>query len=262
MGVLKNLWIMAKTTGHRPLSRADLFSYCEPFIKNPPAPPELRQALNEGFVRSEGKVMSLTEWYRNDHLLPALEKIAKEPTWHLQRAACLRAFLDEIHWRNWVFVSRKAKTEWGRGMILQKLNQLWPKANDEELQHYLLQFYIVTLCTYSALWAVGQTFFKFDNMKEMEVDLYIQYGRDIVSIDTDFMDTIYELHSEELDAAYHWAEWQEKNLSPITQKMLNHLAATKEQIIQDTFDVTNFKRLSDKYEAEKVALGRTLQQPA
>jgi hypothetical protein len=92
MGSLKNLWIKTKSAGgRRALSRADLFSYCEPLIKNPAAPPELLQAMQESFVRYSGDTISLVEYYRRYHLTPALEKIANEPTWHRQRAT-LRQF--------------------------------------------------------------------------------------------------------------------------------------------------------------------------
>lgn len=55
MGFLKNLWIMAESAGdRRALSRVELFSYCEPLIKKPAAPPELLQAIQESFVRYSG----------------------------------------------------------------------------------------------------------------------------------------------------------------------------------------------------------------
>jgi hypothetical protein len=70
MGTVRNLWIMAKSAGgRRALSRADIFSYSEPLIKNPPTPPELLRSMQESFLRYEGNVISLVEYYRRHHLL-------------------------------------------------------------------------------------------------------------------------------------------------------------------------------------------------
>ena len=112
MGFLKNLWIMTKSAvGRRALSRADLFSYCEPLIKSPPVPPGLLQEMQESFVRHNGVVVSLVEYYRRCNLTPALDKIANEPTWHRQRATCLREILNEVQWRNWHYVMKRTESE-------------------------------------------------------------------------------------------------------------------------------------------------------
>jgi hypothetical protein len=236
MGTLKTLWIAFKARQGRPLSRSDLFSYCEDLIRKPPVLPNLQKAFEESFVRSSGEVISLSVVYRRDRLIPALERIATQPTWHFQRTECLKAVLDDLHWHNWYFCLNNAKSPAGRGMILGKLKHVWPKASDEELTHYLNQFFVVSLACYAALGAVGETFFKFDDKKKKEIDLYVQYQREIMKLDTDFMDLIYEHCENDIDAALKWADWKDAHLNPIMQKMYNHLSAIKDQIIQDVFD--------------------------
>ncbi len=259
MGFLKNLWIITKSAGgRRALSRADLFSYCEPLIKNPAAPPELLEAMQESFVRYSGDVISLVEYYRRYHLTPALDKIANEPTWHRQRATCLREILNEVHWSNWQYVMKRAESEWGKEIILGKLRTLWPNATTEELNQYLLQFYLVTLCTNAALSTLAHTFYGLNKTKQLEIKLYEQYGRDIDLLDTSIMDLAFKHHADDLDAAYGIAAWKDEKLNPVLQEMYRHLTSTKDQIIEDTFVVTNFKRISDRLDSQKAALAQDI----
>lgn len=259
MGVVRNLWMLAKSAGgRRALSRVDIFSYCEPLIKSPPAPAELLQSMQESFIRYEGNVISLVEYYRRYHLVPALNKIAGEPTWDRQRATCLEEILKETHWTNWQHVFKLAETDWGKGIILGKLRKLWPNATDEELAHYLLQFYLVTLCTNAALTTLAHTFYGLDETKQLEIKLFEQYGRDIDLLDVSIMDLAYKNHVDDLDAAYKIAEWKDEKLNPVLQNMYRHLTSTKDQIIEGTFVVENFKRVSDRLDSQKAALAREL----
>jgi hypothetical protein len=83
-------------------------------------------------VRHEGNVISLVEYYGRHYLLPALDRIAAEPTWDRQRATCLTEILKETHWTNCQYVFKRAETDGGREIILGKLRKLWPKASNEE----------------------------------------------------------------------------------------------------------------------------------
>jgi hypothetical protein len=259
MGAIKNLWLLAKTGGgRRALSRADLFSYCEPMIQKPPAPPELLQAMQGRFVRWEGVPISLVEYYRRHNVVPALERVASEPTWERQRATCLREILNETHWANWQSVLKRAESEWGREIVLGKLRQMWPHATVEELEAYLLQFYVVTICTNAVLATVGKTFYKVDEVKELEIKLYEQYGRDIYLLDIAIMDLAFNVFADDYEAAYSIAGWKDDRLSPLLRDMFHHLTATKEQIIESTFDVAEFKRISDQLERQKALLAEEI----
>jgi hypothetical protein len=259
MGTVRNFWIMAKSAGgRRALSRADIFSYCEPLIKKPPTPPELLRSMQESFLRYEGNVISLVEYYRRHHLVPALDRIAAEPTWDRQRATCLTEILKETHWTNWQYVFKRAETDGGREIILGKLRKLWPKASNEELGHYLMQFYLVTICTNAALSTLAHTFYGMDKEKELEIRLYEQYGRDIDMLDISIMDLAYKNHADDVDAAYKIADWKDEKLNPLLHQMYRHLTSTQDQIVEGTFVVENFKRVSDKLDSQKAALAKEL----
>jgi hypothetical protein len=259
MGLLTNLWIKAKSVvGRRALSRSDLFSFCEPLLKQPAVPPVLLQRMQETFVRYSGELISLVEFYRRFHLTPALDKIANEATWHRQRATCLREILDEAHWSNWQYAMKHTESDWGKEIILGKLRALWPNATIEELKGYLLQFYLVTICTNAVLATVAQAFYGVGKTKQLEIELYTQYGREIDLLDTSIMDFAFRHHADDLDAANNIATWKDQKLNPVLEKMYRHLTSTKDQIIEDTFAIENFKRISDQLDGQKAALTQDL----
>ena len=259
MGIVKNIWIMAKGVGrHRALTRADLFDYCEPLLKQPAAPAELLDAMHDSFVRFEGRAITIIEYYRHQSLTPALERIAAEPTWDRQRARCLREMLNDVHWSNWQHVFRRAETEWGKGIILGKLRTVWPKASDAELEYYLLQNFMIAICTGAALTTVAQTFYGLTKTKELEIKLFEQYGRDIDLLDTSIMDLWFNNHADDLDTADALATWKDERLNPTLREMYQHLTATKDQIIEDVFDVSRFKTASARLDQKKAELAQEL----
>jgi hypothetical protein len=73
MGFFKNLGLSIKTSAGRPLSRADIYSYCDGFIKEPPVPPELLATMGRTLCNVNGVPMTVTEYYREQFLKPALE---------------------------------------------------------------------------------------------------------------------------------------------------------------------------------------------
>jgi hypothetical protein len=200
----------------------------------------------------------MSEWYRQYYLIPALEKIAAQPTWHLQRAEAIRTILDEIHWRSWEHCMKEAKTEMGKDIIYQKLKELWPKASNEELSFYLFQFFLVTICVAAAIGAIAKTFYKLDDVKESQIELCHQYQRDIMRIDYQIMDLIDGDVPDNVEQAYAIVEWKEQMLDPINIQMYRHLTSMKEQIARDTFDINEFVRISDDFQAQKTALAEQL----
>ncbi|WP_145670246.1 hypothetical protein [Bradyrhizobium stylosanthis] len=259
MGIGKNLWLMAKTAGgRRALSRPDLFAYCESMIRQPPAPAELVRAMQDRHVRWEGVQISLVEYYRRHYLTPALERTASEPTWERQRATCLREILNEAHWANWEYCFKQARTPLGKEIILQKLRQLWPDRTIEELQHYVLQFYLVALCTNAVLTTVGKSFYKFDEATELQIKLYGQYGRDIYMLEIGIMDLAHDVFADDEAHAYEIATFKDERVAPLVQDMFRHLTTTKEQIIERTFDIAEFKRVDESIGRQKAALAAEL----
>jgi hypothetical protein len=259
MGAVANLWIMAKGFGRRrPLTRADLFVYCETLLKNPAAPAELLDSMHNSFVRFEGTPISIVEYYRQQSLTPALDRIAAEPTWDRQRAKCLREMLNDSHWSTWKYVMGRAKTDWGQEIILGKLRTVWPNASNEELNYYLLQNWMISICTNAALTTVASTFYRLDKTKELEIKLYDQYGRDIVLLDTSVMDMWCETFADDPEAAGPFLDWKDEKLNPLLRQMFQHLNATKDQIAEDVFDVARFKRVCEELDSQRDALAKDL----
>jgi hypothetical protein len=259
MGTATNLWIMAKGLGRRrALTRADIFAYCETLLRSPAAPAELLDSMHNSFVRFEGMPISIVEYYRQQSLTPALDRIAAEPTWERQRARCLREMLNDAYWSTWQYVIGQAETDWGREIVLGKLRAVWPKASNEELKYYLLQNWMVYICTNAALATVATTFFRLDKTKELEIQLYQQYGRDIVLLDTSVMDMWCSMYAEDPEAAGPYLDWKDEKLNPLLQQMFHHLNATKDQIAEDAFDIARFKRVCAELDGRKEELAREL----
>jgi hypothetical protein len=153
---------------------------------------------------------------------------------------------------------KRTESDWGKEIILGKLRTLWPNATTKELNLYLLQFYLVTLCTNAALSTLAQAFYGLNKMKQIEIKLYEEYGREIDLLDTSIMDLAFKNHADDLNAAYGIATWKDEKLNPVLQEMYRHLTSTKDQIIEDTFVIANFNRIRDRLDGQKAALAQDL----
>ena len=98
-------------------------------------------------------------------------------------------------------------------MILQKLRQLWPDRTNEELQHYVLQFYLVAVCTNAVLATVGTSFYKFDEVTELQIKLYQQYGRDIYMMEIGIMDIAHDVFADDEGHAYEIATFKDERVT-------------------------------------------------
>ncbi|MDU1692255.1 MAG: hypothetical protein E6848_21980, partial [Bradyrhizobium sp.] len=142
--------------------------------------------------------------------------------------------------------------------VLQKLRQLWSNRTIKELQHYALQFYLVALCTNAVLTTVGKSFYKFDEATELQIKLHEQYGRDIYMLEIGIMDLAHDVFADDEAHAYEIATFKDERMAPLVQDMFRHLTATKEQIIEGTFDIAEFKRVDASIGHQKAALAAEL----
>ena len=113
-------------------------------------------------------------------------------------------------------------------------------------------------CSGAALSTLAHTFYGLDKAKELEIRLYEQYGRDIDMLDISIMDLAYKNHADDVDAAYKIADWKDEKLNPLLHQMYRHLTSTQDQIVEGTFVVENFKRVSDRLDSQKAALAKEL----
>jgi hypothetical protein len=127
--------------------------------------------LFEKTFRYEGKPITLAEYYRKHLLTPALNTIASAPTWQLQRTSCIEAILEEIHWGNWDYCIRHAKSDMGKAIILGKLEKLFPNSANEERTNTIFAFYMMNLSAQAPLTTLGSTCFGIDEHKELEFKL-------------------------------------------------------------------------------------------
>lgn len=157
MGTVSNLRIALKANLGSPLSRTDIFNYCEGFIRRPPIPPELEAFFDQTMFQVRGIPLTLTDYYRDEFLKPSLEKIAAAPTRSLQRAECIREALYYDVWRNFQFCLNAAKTEVGRAMTDSKLKEVFPQLDQQQRAVRLTAQSLMATVTRSCLVTLGST---------------------------------------------------------------------------------------------------------
>ena len=254
MGFLKNLGLSIKTSAGRPLSRADIYSYCDGFIKEPPVPPELLATMGRTLCNVNGVPMTVTEYYREQSLKPALDKIAEGATVSMQRAACLSEIMNQIVWRTMYVCLHKAKTDIGAQMIRNRYLQIFPKATNDHLAFLSVGFYVVSMTTDACLTTLGKSLLGIGEPTEKQIDLCRSYAEDIMMLDVDIMDYIWENHKDNSEYAKDLAGWKDDNLNPITSRMGQLLEASKNHVVYGTFDLADFTRKSKNLDDERAAL--------
>jgi hypothetical protein len=254
MSFIKRLFIASKAAAGRPLSRQDIYSYCDGLIKQPPIPPEWREAFSKTFAKIEGVPLTVEDYYREQLLRPSLDRITTAPTRAMQREACIQEVLTDMHWRTWYSCYNEAKTDAGRAMVHGKLKQVWPKNSPQERINFLVHFYMMALAVQGVLMTIGTGLLGLTNEIEMQIEVCRVYAKDIMMLDVNIMDYIYEQHGKDFDAAYALAGWKDDYLNPITTRMLHFLEATRKRIALGTFNASEFHAATQKFEAEKEQL--------
>ena len=247
-----------KTSAGRPLTRADVYTFCEGFIKRPPAPPELLDAMGRTLCNVNGVPRTVTEYYREQFLLPALDKISSCATVSLQRAACVREIMDQIVWRTMYVCLRKAKTDVGAQMIRSRYLQVFPEVTKEHLDFLSTGFYLVAVTTDACLSTLGKALLKFDDVTETQIGLCRSYAEEIMMLDVDIMDYIWTNFQDDPEYAQNLAGWKDGNLNPITARMNQLLQSTMNHVAFGSFDVADFKRKSSELDAERGELVKLL----
>lgn len=258
MGLFKNVALSIKTSAGRPLSRADIYSYCDGFIKEPPVPPELLSTMGRTLCNVNGVPMTVTEYYREQFLKPSLDKIAEGATVSMQRAACLTEIMDLIVWRTMYVCLHKAKTDIGAQMIRNRYLQIFPEATNDHLAFLSVGFYVVSLTTDACLSTLGKSLLGVSGQTEKQIGLCRSYAEDIMMLDVNIMDYIWDNHKDNPEYASDLAGWKDDNLDPITSRMNQLLQASKNHVVYGTFDLADFERKSKELDDERAELVRLL----
>jgi hypothetical protein len=258
MGLSRRIAIAAKAASKQPLTRTDIYDYADGLIKQPPIPAEWREAFSKTFANLNGVPLTVLDYFCQELLRPDLDKLAAGPTWEMQRVQCIRQILDEMDWRNMYFCLRHAKSEWGRAMTYQRLDNIW-RGKSREQQFYLLTvWYMMSVTAQACAQTIGAALYELDKKKEMEIELCFNYGREIMMLDVHLMDVIHERYASAPEIAYRWAAWKDDNLNPITTCMRQVLEAAQNSIAYGTFNIKEFGREMDRLQAEKVRLRRSI----
>jgi hypothetical protein len=254
MGLINNIFLSLKTSLGRPLSRTDIYSYCDPFIKRAPGPEEWRPIFSHTFGKVHGNTLTVEDYYRDQLLRPSLDKIAGAPTVTLQRAACINEILGDMVWQNFRACLNKAKTPFGKAIIEDKLAQLW--SNHLKDQHPLLldYFYIMSLTVQACLSTFGSAALHIPKRTELEVELYRKYGEDLMMLDVNIMDVTYDIFTRDEAFALEIACWKDEHLAPVYARTAQFLEAARNKIAFGTFDIHEFKVQSERLDAERAAL--------
>jgi hypothetical protein len=242
MGTLQNLVIGLKTSFGRPLSRADIYAYCEGFIKAPPViSPEWKPIFNRTFFRVEGLLYTLADYYREHLLKPSLDKIAAAPTRTMQHSECIREAMSYDVWRNLNVCLNAAKTEVGRAMVDERLKRLFPELDTKQRALQATAWSVMAITVQSCLVTLGTNLLGLDKTTELQMGLCLEYDREIMMMDVKVMDLIWQNHADEPDVAYELAGWKDEYINPIVNRMNHLLEATKNKVIYGTFNLAEFQ---------------------
>jgi hypothetical protein len=257
MGVLKRLGIGLKAGVGKPLSRADIYAYCEGFIKAPPLPPEWKtpewkDLLNTTHFRVKGVPLTVIDYYRDQLLKPSLDKIAAGPTLAMQRAECISEAIDYDTWRNFHVCLHAAKTALGRAMIDDRLKKVFPQLNEKERTAKAMVWYVMAMLVQACLLTLGKTYFGIDKNTGQQIDICREYQREHMMVHVNIMDYVWENYSDEPKRVEELAGWKDDHVNPITDQMINLLEATKNKVIHGTFDLAEFQSAAKKLEEQRL----------
>jgi len=258
MGLYRRAAIAIKTTFGRPLTRADIYQYAHGLIKRPPIPPEGRELFSKPFANLNGVPVTVLDYYRQELIRPDLDKLAAKPTWELQRVECIRQIFRGIDWRNMYFCLKNAKSDWGRGIVYQKLEKLWKNKTKEQMTYLLTIWYMMLLTEHASIGSIGKALYKFDSQMESEVDLCLCYSRDIMLLDVNMMDIFHENYAGDPEAVYYYAGRKDDQLNPITARMRQVFEAAQNSIAYGAFNIDEFRREVENLHTEKARLAQSV----
>jgi hypothetical protein len=195
--------------------------------------------------------MTVIDYYRDQLLRPSLDRIAEQPTRALQRAECLRETLDYGLWRSLYKAINKAKTVLGKGMITHKLKQIWSQTPEQHLETQLAIYYMMAVTVQACIMTLGQAYYRFDEAKNLEIELYRTYEDERLMLDVNIMDLAHQqIEKNYSDSALAIASWKDDYINPIAREMAELGDTIRESIVHDTLDVSAFKIKADQLSAE------------
>jgi hypothetical protein len=250
MGTLRNIGIVLKGGFGRPVSRADLYAYCEGMIKALPVPPEWKAVFDTTMFNVEGVPLTIRDYCREQLLKPSLDKIAAAPTLAMQRAECIREAMSSNVWRNLSVCLNAAKTDVGRAMIHDKLTKIFPQLDETQRTAQAVAWHVMSTAVQAYLVTLGMNLLGVSKETELQIDLCREYGRETMMLDVNIMDVIWQNHADDPEVAKELAGWKDDYINPIITRMNHLLEATKNKVVYSTFDLAEFRTAADELRAK------------
>ena len=221
-----------KSLFKRPLTHADLLHASESLIRIPPLPPDLKASV-VGVVGRSGT--NLLDYWRG-YFKTQLGNIAEEQSWGLQRARLLKLVLLELGWRAVHTVAQTARSTDSWSHLLNDVE--WASgAKKEQLKGLLLQRWIVAILSDACLRTVGARSYALDKTKELELDLYYEFNKEIKSLDVSLLDLMNTAVTEYRDDDAHFiAAFKDDVVNPITREQYRVLALLEDHIANGNVD--------------------------
>ncbi|WP_414471468.1 hypothetical protein [Microvirga sp. M2] len=248
--MLDRVRILLKARLKRHLSFQDLLVFSAGLISKPIGYEKLTETITSKW--SDGTTL-LDHW--RSGFQQRLERIAQEETWILQRQRCVLYMLQESEWLA-IYAAANPKNDiplladaWSH-----YVRDTWPDRSQEHLPLLLVQRWIHALLTLGNLGEVAAQLFKIDTHKRLEIDLYYAFYEDVIGIDVNIRSLILKIPQENYEQAFKTAKSKALDIDPLLAETRKYLADTSDRIVNDTFDIYEFKDKADHFDARRKAI--------
>ena len=240
-----------KSLFKRPLTHADLLKETESRIRNPPLPPDLKASVIGTVGRSGTNLLD----YWRDYFKSQLGMIAEEQSWGLQRTRLLKLVVLEQGWR---VAHAVAQTAHSIDLWSHLLNDAeWTNgARKEQRKDLLLQRWLIAILSDACLRTVGARAYALDKTKELELDLYYEFNKEIKSLDVNLLDLMNSAVAEYRDDdARFIAEFKDELVNPLIREQYKILALLEDDIANGSIDLADIQAKIGALEEKKLRFG-------
>ena len=243
-----------KSLFKRPLTHADLLKETKSLIRNPPLPPDLKASVIGTVGRSGTNLLD----YWRDYFKSQLGMIAEEQSWGLQRTRLLKLVVLEQGWRVAHAVAQTAHSINSWSHLLNDAE--WTNgARKEQRKDILLQRWLIAILSDACLRTVGARAYALDKTKELELDLYYEFNKEIKSLDVNLLDLMNSAVAEYRDDdARFIAEFKDELVNPLIREQYKILALLEDDIANGSIDLADIQAKIGALEEKKLSLADQL----
>lgn len=244
--------IVLKSLFKTPLTSRDALGLLANLIASPPLPKEMYEAA-AGLVGKNGT--SLLDFWRSG-FKDQLTEITSERTWALQRSRLLRSVLVETGWRA-LFTSAKEQKHVEAWAHLVDSNNYFSSFPKSSWSSILAQRHLMAILSGACFLHLGTKAYRVDNAKALELDLYLEYYKEILLLDLRVQGMALAAVDQYEDAeASRIAEIKDEVINPLLSEQYRVLHLMADQIANATLEVINIKVSMDALQARKHEIAR------